>query len=131
MKRQNKVRRVQGEIVSVSEIFEKKTSSIKNYGILIRYLTRTDNINMYKEYRATSLCQAISMLYSEMAGRHSARGDTIHIIKTSVVADKDVLRASTTQYAKKSLRYPKMTHLARAPTKNHHAVFTAQRPTII
>merc|ERR1712054_266180 len=87
MKRQNKVRKCQGEIVSVSQIFEKKTQSVKNYGLLIRYQTRTDNINMYKEYRATTLCQAVSLLYSEMAGRHSARGETIHIIKSTVLAD--------------------------------------------
>jgi len=115
----------------MTEIFEKKTTNIKNYGILIRYLTRTDNINMYKEYRATSLCNAISMLYSEMAGRHSARGETIHIIKTSVVPDGEVLRAATTQYCKRNLRFPKMTTIKRAPTPAQFATFKATRPTIL
>merc|ERR1719389_1194179 len=54
MKRQNKVRKCQGEIVSVSEIFEKKTNSVKNYGIVLKYRTRRDVVNMYKEYRATT-----------------------------------------------------------------------------
>merc|ERR1719198_1900690 len=65
MKRQNKVRKCQGEIVSVSEIFERKTSSIKNYGIVLKYLTRTDYVNMYKEYRDTSLNSAVANMYQE------------------------------------------------------------------
>merc|ERR1712084_211185 len=56
MKRQNKVRKCQGEIVSVSEIFERKCHSIKNYGIVLKYLTRTGVVNMYKEYRDNTLC---------------------------------------------------------------------------
>lgn len=63
MKRQYKVRKVQGEIVSTNEIFEKTTNSVKNYGIVLRYLTRTLTVNMYKEYRATTLCNAMSAMY--------------------------------------------------------------------
>jgi large subunit ribosomal protein L18Ae len=95
MKRQNKVRKCQGEIVSVSEIFERKTNSIKNYGIVLKYLTRTGIVNMYKEYRSNTLCGAVGQMYSEMAGRHSARGDSIHIIKTTVQPDHLVLREQT------------------------------------
>ena len=131
MKRQNKVRASQGEIVSVSEIFERSTNSIKNYGIVLRYQTRGGNVNMYKEYRDTSLCGAVSQMYSEMAGRHSARGETIHIIKTVVVPDKDVVREATRQFNKTNLRFPKITHVKRAPTAAHFATFTASRPTKI
>ena len=60
MKRQNKVRKCQGEIVEVSEIFERKTNSLKNYGIVLKYLTRADVVNMYKEYRDNTLCGAVS-----------------------------------------------------------------------
>lgn len=84
MKRQNKVRKCQGEIIGTSEINERKTNSIKNYGIVLKYLTSTGIVNMYKEYRSNSLCGAVSLMYSEMAGRHSARADNIHIIKTVV-----------------------------------------------
>merc|ERR1719152_476006 len=76
MKRQNKVRKCQGEIVSVSEIFERKVNSVKNYGIVLKYLTRTGVVQMY----------------NEMAGRHSARAESIFIIKTLIQPDKDVLR---------------------------------------
>jgi large subunit ribosomal protein L18Ae len=132
MKRQNKVRKCQGEIVNVSEIFERNTSSIKNYGIVLKYQSRTDVINMYKEYRATTLCGAVSQMYSEMAGRHSARGDSIHIIKTLIQQPADVLREQTRQYLKTSLRFPKFTTQKRAPTRAHRSgIYTASRPTLI
>eukprot|EP00350_Pseudokeronopsis_sp_OXSARD2_P011067 CAMPEP_0170555854 /NCGR_PEP_ID=MMETSP0211-20121228/13922_1 /TAXON_ID=311385 /ORGANISM="Pseudokeronopsis sp., Strain OXSARD2" /LENGTH=114 /DNA_ID=CAMNT_0010865859 /DNA_START=12 /DNA_END=356 /DNA_ORIENTATION=+ len=60
MKRQHKVRKIQGEVVSVSEIFEKKPKAIRTYGILFRYLSRTEIINMYKEYRDITLNGAIA-----------------------------------------------------------------------
>jgi large subunit ribosomal protein L18Ae len=37
MKRQHKVRKIQGEVVSSSEVFERTTSRIRNYGIYFRY----------------------------------------------------------------------------------------------
>lgn len=62
MKRQHKVRKVQGEIVSVQEIYEKHAGVVKNYGIVLRYLSRTETINMYKEYRDTTLAGAVSQM---------------------------------------------------------------------
>ena len=92
MKRQHKVRKIQGEIISTSEIYEKKTGCIRNYGIVLRYLTRTGTVNMYKEYRDSSLCGAASQMYMEMSGRHSAAHNSIQIIRTSVIADADLRR---------------------------------------
>ena len=131
MKRQNKVRKCQGEIISVSEIFERKVNSVKNYGIVLKYLTRTGVVNMYKEYRDNTLCGAVSQMYSEMAGRHSARAESIHIIKTAIQPSKALRRPQIAQYAKSALRFPKFTHLKRAPTAAHKNVFTATRPTLI
>ena len=132
MKRQNKVRRTQGEIVSVSEIFERNNNSIKNYGIVIKYESRKGMLNMYKEYRSNSLCNAMSMLYSEMAGRHSARGNTIHVIKTSIVADRDAQRENIRQMTPRNLRFPKLTTSKRAPTAQHaNSRFFANRPILI
>lgn len=131
MKRQNKVRKCQGEIVSVSEIFEKKTNSVKNYGIVLKYLTRTGVINMYKEYRSNSLCNAVSQMYSEMAGRHSARAESIFIIKTIEAAGETVRREQTRQFLKTSLRFPKFTSTKRAPTSAHKSTFTASRPILV
>jgi large subunit ribosomal protein L18Ae len=62
MKRQHKVRKVQGEVVSVQEVYEKHAGVIKNYGIVLRYLSRTETINMYKEYRDVTLAGAVSQM---------------------------------------------------------------------
>lgn len=62
MKRQHKVRKVQGEIVSVQEVYEKHPGVVKNYGIVLRYLSRTETINMYKEFRDTTLAGAVSQM---------------------------------------------------------------------
>merc|ERR1719163_2373357 len=99
MKRQHKVRRIQGEIVSTSEIYEKKATSLKNYGIYLRYDTRTHTVNMYKEYRDVSLCGAVAQMYLEMSGRHSARSETIQIISTTRLAAQDLKRSATIQMA--------------------------------
>ena len=49
-------------ISSTIQVFEKRTNAVKNYGVVMRYLSRTLNINMYREYRDTSLCGAVSQL---------------------------------------------------------------------
>jgi large subunit ribosomal protein L18Ae len=131
MKRQHKVRKVQGEIVSTSQIHEKHANSVKNYGIVIRYLTRTITTNMYKEYRDVSLCGAMAQLYSEMAGRHSARAETIQVIRTSVVPDAQLRRSNIMEMAKKTTKFPKVDKRLRAPTKAYKTTFKADRPTLI
>jgi large subunit ribosomal protein L18Ae len=131
MKRQNKVRKCQGEIVSVSEIFEKNSNSVKNYGIVLKYLTRKDYVNMYKEYRDTTLNGAVGQMYSELSGRHSARHECIHIIKTVVLHDSELKRPQVAQFAKKSLRFPKLTQIRRAPLVSQKSTFKATRPILI
>merc|ERR1712195_54546 len=130
MKRQHKVRRIQGEIISTSEIHEKKSGNMKNFGIFLRYDTRTCTINMYKEYRDVTLCGAVSQLYMEMSGRHSARSETIQIIRTSIVADADAVREKTIQFAKNNVRFPKTRTVKRAPTNAIKTTFKADRPTL-
>lgn len=131
MKRQNKIRSTHGEVVSLSEIFERNTTSIKNYGIVFKYESRKGIINMYKEVRDVTLCGAISQLYNELAGRHSARIETVHIIKTSVIAPNELRREASINLSRAKLRYPKITQIKRAPTARHASVFTASRPTLI
>jgi len=130
MKRQHKVRKIQGEIISTSEIFEKKTGAVRNYGIVLRYLTRADTVNMYKEYRDVSLCGAVSQMYMEMAGRHSAAQDSIQIIRTSVLDNSGVKRKQVTQYNNQNIKFPKTNTLKRAPYKAVNSRVRAVRPTL-
>ena len=45
------------------QIFEKRPTTIKNFGIWVRYQSRTGYHNMYKEYRDTTLNGAVEQLY--------------------------------------------------------------------
>merc|ERR1712166_1289689 len=129
MKRQHKIRRIQGEIVSTSQIIEKRAGVMRNYGIFLRYDARTTTVNMYK-FRDVTLCGAVSQLYMEMSGRHSVRGETLQIIKTSIVADADAVREKTIQFAKNNVRFPKTRTVKRAPTNAIKTTFKADRPTL-
>merc|ERR1712045_337945 len=130
MKRQHKVRRIQGEIISTTEIFEKRTGAVRNYGIYLRYLTRADTVNMYKEYRDVSLCGAVSQMYMEMSGRHSAALDSIQIIRTSILDKSNVRRPQISQFTSEQIRFPKTNNLKRAPSKALGSRVRAVRPTL-
>jgi large subunit ribosomal protein L18Ae len=140
MKRQHKVRKIQGEIVSTTEIFERNASCIKNFGIFFRYLTRTDTVNMYKEFRNTTLCGAVSNLYMELAGKHSGRAETVQIIRTKVInklavpgveTDKPTLRRENTiAFVDGEDKFPIVDKRKRAPISDLKTVFKAKRPTL-
>merc|ERR1711966_444177 len=79
-------------------IFEEDVTSIKNFGIWIRYQSRTGFHNAYKEYREISMNKAADALYEEMASRHRVRAPCLQIIKICQVADADVKRDNTIQF---------------------------------
>lgn len=85
---------------------------------------------MYKEYRDTTLCGAVSQLYMEMAGRHSAAKESIQIIRTSVVAEADVRRRQMSQFMGADAKFPKTANVKRPPTRALGSIFKASRPTL-
>ena len=86
---------------------------------------------MYKEYRDTTLTGAVSQMYVELAGRHSARAESIQIIRTAVVHEKDCKRASTSQFNEKKIAFPQIHRLKRAPSNSVKTLYKAARPTLI
>ncbi len=61
------------------QIHEKRPTKVKNFGIWIRYDSRSGTHNMYKEYREMSRTEAVDTLYQDMAARHRARFRSIHV----------------------------------------------------
>merc|ERR1712087_135159 len=55
-----KVNKTAGEIVELKEVKESHPGSIKNYGVWIRYDSRSTSENMYREYRDTTLPGAVT-----------------------------------------------------------------------
>ncbi len=45
------------------QIFEKNPTTIKNFGIWVRYMSRTGFHNAYKEYRDVTLNGAVEQMY--------------------------------------------------------------------
>lgn len=54
-----KIKRTAGEIVGFNQVLEKKPLKIKNFGIWIRYDSRSGTHNMYKEFREMSRADAV------------------------------------------------------------------------
>merc|ERR1719411_2346940 len=46
-----KMKKTLGEIVCCEQVHEKRPTTIKNYGIWLRYVSRSGIHNMYREYR--------------------------------------------------------------------------------
>ena len=130
MKKLKRVKRANGEVMSVNEIFERKTNAIINYGLVIRYKSRTGIHNMYKEYRDVSLNGAVSQMYMEMAGRHKAHQKNIQIIKAITVENNKLRRQKYIVFASNKSKFPNMKAIYRAPSKETKKTFAANRPNV-
>ncbi|KAK5121086.1 60S ribosomal protein L20A [Meristemomyces frigidus] len=121
-----KVKKTNGEIVSLNKIHEKHPMKVKNFGIWIRYDSRSGTHNMYKEYREMSRCDAVDSMYQDMAARHRSRFRSVHILKVvEIEKQEDVRRPYLKQLLTKDLKFP-LPH--RAPPKHGKNVFAATRP---
>jgi large subunit ribosomal protein L18Ae len=129
MRRLTNLKKMNGEILAVSQIFETKPLVIKNFGIWLRYDSRSGTHNMYKEYRELSRSDAVSACYQDMAARHRARFRSIHIIKIAEMKGKsNVRRPSTKAFMTSSIKFPLPHRRMRAPSKRFARTFTAKRP---
>uniref|UniRef100_A0A7S3NKC2 60S ribosomal protein L18a n=1 Tax=Aureoumbra lagunensis TaxID=44058 RepID=A0A7S3NKC2_9STRA len=128
MHQYRKMKRSTGEILDVNEIREKNPRIIHNYGIWLRYNSRSGTHNMYREYRSLTLTGAVDQMYSEMAGRHRARPRSIQIIRTATVKDKELKRVATQMYVKPNLKFPLTHRIMRPSEKKLRTTFAASRP---
>ncbi len=138
MKRNEQIshlKKASGELLHISELTETDPSTVKNYGIWIRYNSRSGITNMYKEYRDTTLVGAVQQMLQEMASRHKARYQQIHIIKTSEIKDADCQRANTRQFLddpenpNKVLRFPPILKRPKIE-KKYKKSFSVTRPKL-
>ncbi|KAL9121880.1 MAG: hypothetical protein Q9187_001561 [Circinaria calcarea] len=122
-----KVKKANGEIVSLNKIHEKRPQKVKNFGIWIRYDSRSGTHNMYKEYREMSRTDAVEALYQDMAARHRARFRSIHILKVvELEKTDDVKRPYIKQLLTKDLKFPLPHRVAKISNKK---LFAAHRPS--
>ena len=112
------------------QIFEKNPTTIKNYGIWLRYQSRTGYHNMYKEYRDTTLNGAVEQMYAEMASRHRVRSPCIQIIKTATIPAKLCKRESSKQFHNSKIKFPLTFRKVRPPTRKLKTTYKASRPNL-
>jgi large subunit ribosomal protein L18Ae len=84
---------------------------------------------MYKEYRDTSRCGAITSLYQDMASRHRARFQSIQVIRVQEVKAADVRRAYMRQLVAKDVKFPMVHQRVRASESRGRSLYLATRPT--
>ncbi|KAI8899065.1 ribosomal L18ae/LX protein domain-containing protein [Globomyces pollinis-pini] len=127
LKQNSKVKKASGEVVSVNQIFEKRPDTVKNFGIWIRYNSRSGTHNMYKEYRELSRADAVVSCYQDMAARHRARFHSVQIIRVAEVTNADVKRPYIKQILAKNLKFP-LPHRVTKVMKQHKTLFAGKRP---
>ncbi|KAF2668827.1 60S ribosomal protein L18ae [Microthyrium microscopicum] len=121
-----KVKKANGEIVSLNQIHEKRPQRVKNFGIWVRYDSRSGTHNMYKEYREMSRTEAVDALYQDMAARHRARFRSVQVLKVvEIEKTDDVKRPYMKQLLTKDLQFP-LPH--RTPKAVGKKIFSAKRP---
>ncbi len=130
LRKLKKVKKSNGQILAINEIFEKNPTTIKNFGIWLRYQSRTGYHNMYKEYRDTTLNGAVEQMYDEMASRHRVRYPCIQIIKTATIPKELCKRENTKQFQDSKIKFPLVYRKVRPPTRKLKTTFKASRPNL-
>lgn len=125
LRKLKKTKKTSGEIVSLNKVLEKQPLKIKNFGVWIRYNSRSGTHNMYKEYREMSRAEAVQACYQDLAARHRARFSSIHIIKVAEVKASEVRRPYIKQLLDSSLKFP----LPHRVTRSFRPIFAGSRPS--
>eukprot|EP00290_Baffinella_frigidus_P016903 CAMPEP_0180208116 /NCGR_PEP_ID=MMETSP0987-20121128/10559_1 /TAXON_ID=697907 /ORGANISM="non described non described, Strain CCMP2293" /LENGTH=198 /DNA_ID=CAMNT_0022164223 /DNA_START=25 /DNA_END=621 /DNA_ORIENTATION=- len=124
----NRVKKANGEILQINEVFEKKPQTVSTYGIWMRYDSRTGHHNMYREYRHVSINNAVSKMYQDVAtsttdylGNKVAFPLTHRVIRPS-------RKTSTTDYLGNKVAFPLSHRVIRPSSKTFKKTFVARRP---
>ncbi|KAJ4749357.1 60S ribosomal protein L18a [Rhynchospora pubera] len=130
LRKLKKVKKSNGQVLALNEIFERYPTVVKNYGIWLRYQSRTGYHNMYKEFRDTTLNGAVEQMYDEMASRHRVRSPCIQIIKTATIPDSMCKRENTKQFHDEKIKFPLIFKKVRPPSRVLKTTFKASRPNL-
>merc|ERR1712043_94031 len=117
------MKKTQGEIVLCQQINEKNPAAIKNFGIWLRYDSRSGTHNMYKEYRDLTTSAAVTQCYRDLGARHRARAHSIQIMRVEPVAARETRRSLVKQMHDSKIKFP----LPSRVQKSKGSMFKAKR----
>lgn len=107
LRKLKKIKKTAGQIVKVQHVYEKNpTSKVKNYGVWLRYDSRTGTHNMYREYRELTVADAVTHAYRDMGARHSARSSSIQIIRVAPIEAGKCRRPNIKQFHNNTIKFP-------------------------
>merc|ERR1712007_358426 len=119
-----KFKKATGEIVSIQQVREKTPLKVKNFGIWLRYDSRSGTHNMYREYRDLTVSAAVTQCYRDMGARHRARAHAIQIIRVEPVEASKTRRPLVKQMHDSKIKFP----LPSRVQKSKGSLFKANRP---
>lgn len=107
LRKLKKIKKTAGQIVKVQQVYEKDpTAKVKNYGVWLRYDSRTGTHNMYREYRELTVADAVTHAYRDMGARHSARASSIQIIRVAPIEASKCRRPNIKQFHNNRIKFP-------------------------
>ncbi|XP_006817585.1 large ribosomal subunit protein eL20-like [Saccoglossus kowalevskii] len=107
------------------QMYDKTPLKVKNFGVWLRYDSRSGTHNMYREYRDMTVASAITQCYRDMGARHRARAHSIQILKVEKIAASKCRRPHVKQFHNSKIRFP-LPH--RTTVQLHKPRFTTRRP---
>merc|ERR1711935_5151 len=125
LRRLKKIKSAVGEIMSVAQVSEKRPDTIKNYGIALRYDSRSGTHNMYREYRELTKADAVTACYRDMASRHRVRSRSLQIISVDIVPANKTRRDGIKQFHNSHIKFPLPHRVMKSQIKSK---FVASRP---
>ncbi|KII70082.1 60S ribosomal protein L18a [Thelohanellus kitauei] len=128
LRKMKKVKKTKGEILEIREVFAKKPRTVKNVGIWLRLETRTKTLNMYREYRDSTINGAVNRCYSDLAGIHRARANNVQVINTEIIPASACKKKRVKMYHDSKLEFP---HFHVTSKDKMKSLFSAVRPNTI
>merc|ERR1719198_1026959 len=107
-----KIKFAVGEIMAVHEVSEKSPGSVKNYGIALKYDSRSGTHNMYREYRELTKADDVTARY-------------LQIISVDIVEAKNTRRENIKQFHNSQIKFPLPHRVMKSQIKSK---FVANRP---
>ncbi|MRB67532.1 hypothetical protein GH825_29535, partial [Bacillus thuringiensis] len=101
-----KMKKMAGEMVLIQQIYEEKPLVIKNFGIWLRYSSRSGTHNMYREYRDLTTSGAVTQCYRDMGARHRARASSIQIMRVEGASSTKCSRTNMKHFPDSKIKFP-------------------------
>eukprot|EP01125_Pyxidicula_operculata_P009352 TRINITY_DN307_c0_g2_i1.p1 TRINITY_DN307_c0_g2~~TRINITY_DN307_c0_g2_i1.p1 ORF type:complete len:178 (-),score=34.71 TRINITY_DN307_c0_g2_i1:55-588(-) len=123
-----KIKRCNGEIISVNQLFETDGGrQVKNFGVSLRYVSRSGQHNIQKEYRDVTRVGAVEQMLTDMGARHRTNYRRIQIMEVKALKASECVRPNTKQFHDSKIKFPLPHRVYRAESRRYKNVFSRKR----